>query len=138
MNDNNNDSGNDLLVVAINGEAVLEYDRRKPLPGFQQAYLQRMDQKMDRGLRLGGEQISSPDMEQRARFVAIHLIEALQQENEAHAAASCAWLAGRIPALKQVRADINGVDVQVDLVFDRVYSKQVSVDLKLPETKRRH
>ncbi len=138
MTETDNFSENDLLVVVINGEAVLEYDRRKPLADAQLTYLQRMDHKMDQGLQLSGEEVANPDLEQRARFVAIHLIEALQHDNEANAAASCAWLASRVPALKQVRADINGVDAQVDLVFDRAYSKQVSVDLKLPEPGRRH
>ena len=138
MNHSTHSDTANTLTVVINGEAILEYDRNKALSSSQQAFLDRMDAQMDVGVTLGGQKITSPDQLQRAQFVAVHLIEALQQENEPHAAASCAYLANRIPELKQVKADADNTDVHVDLVFDRDYSKEVRVDLCMPSPTRKH
>lgn len=126
------------LTVVINGDSILEYDRDKGLPAQQSAYLDRMDRQMDTGLTLNGEVIASPDQLQRAQFVALHLIEALRDENEAQAAASCAYLANRIPELKQVRVEDTGAGLHVDLVFDRAYSREVRVGLSMPPDAGQH
>ena len=110
-----------VLVVLVNGEVQLEYDRSKALPESQLRYLDRMDQQMDAGLRLGADWVEHPDTQQRAKFVAMHLVEALQQDNEASIAASCAYLANRLPDLKQVKAKLLGVGVSMELVFDKPY-----------------
>ncbi len=57
-----------MLTVVINGEAVIEYDRRKPLDPRQQLFLDRMDRDMDSGVHLDGHQESSPDFLARARL----------------------------------------------------------------------
>jgi hypothetical protein len=110
-----------VLVVLVNGEAQLEYDRGKALPESQLHYLERMDQQMDAGVRLGSDWIERPDRMQRAEFVAVHLLDALQEGNEALAAASCAYLAERLPDLKQVRAKRLGAGFSIELVFDKPY-----------------
>ena len=48
----------DKLTVVLNGQAVVEYDRNKPLPEQQHAYLDKMDQEMDKGLQIGAENIA--------------------------------------------------------------------------------
>jgi hypothetical protein len=108
-----------MLTVVINGEAVIEYDRRKPLDPRQQLFLDRMDRDMDSGVNLDGHLESSPDFLVRARFVANSLIEALDVQNDGAAAATCAYLAMRLPELKQVRADKKDGRMHIDLVFDR-------------------
>jgi len=121
------------LVVAINGESQVEYDRDKTLPPHHQEYLERMDVQMDEGIPLDGEQIPAPDPMQRCRFVAAQLIDAIRGENEGLAAALLAYLANRLPELKQVRAVAREDDLKVDLVFDREFVPEVPVQFVKPE-----
>jgi hypothetical protein len=117
-----------LLTVLINNQSQLEFDRSRVLPSEQLAYLDRMDEQMDAGFQLGTDQIEKPDSLQRAQFVAVHLIEALQQGNEALVAASCAYLAKRLPDLKQVKALLMESGFSVELVFDEPYVRETVVE----------
>jgi len=117
------------MVVLLNGEALIEYDRTKELPEKQRQYLDRMDRQMDEGIILGNENIESPDQQQRAQFVAFTLVNAIQQDNDAVIAAMNSYLAIRYPDLKQIKADIdqNTKRVMFDLIFDQEHKNQVKV-----------
>ena len=117
-----------IMAVLLDGIAQLEYDRDKPLPVHQAAYLDRMDTRMDEGIRVGDETIASPDLNQRAQFVAGNLVHALNTGDEQLAGAMCSWLALRLPDLKQVRIQTDGGEVSIELVFDEAYRRQVAVD----------
>ena len=119
----------DIMVVLLNGEALFEYDRTKPLPEHQEKYLDQMDQKMDSGITLGNEHIPNPDQQQRAQFIAFTLVTAIQQDNEAVIAAMSSYLATRYPDLKQVKADTDqeSKKVMFDLIFDQEHKNQVKV-----------
>jgi hypothetical protein len=121
------------LAVVVNGELKLNYDRDKPLPAHQRAYLDRMDRRMDGGIPVGGETIASPDLGARARFVAAQLVHALRVDDEPLAAATCSYLANRLPDLQQVRIETDGVETHVDLVFDRPYVPQSVVQIVRPD-----
>jgi len=123
---------NPVLTVVINGEAVIEYDRRKRLAPRQQLFLDRMDQDMDSGISLDGLQETSPDALARARFVANNLFEALDEQNDSVAAATCAYLAQRLPELKQVRADKKDGLTHIDLVFDKPFVPVQTVQFTRP------
>jgi hypothetical protein len=116
------------MAVLINGEVILEYDRSVALTEQQRLSLEKMDSKMDTGINLAGEQLTSPDKNQRMQFVALNLVNALyNDENEAIIAASTAYLAENLPDLKQVKADNRQGQWLVDLVFDKEYQNQVKV-----------
>lgn len=117
------------MVVLINGEALFEYDRTKSLAENQQQYLDRMDQQMDAGITLGNEAISNPDQQQRAQFVALTLLNAIEDDNEAVIAAMSSYLAVRYPDLKQIKADTDksSKKVMFDLIFDLEHRNQVKV-----------
>jgi len=117
-----------MLTVLIDNQSQLEFDRNKALPDNQVAYLDRMDAQMDEGIQLSGDRVGQPDLLQRAQFVAVHLIEALQQGNEALVAASCAWLAQRLPDLKQVKTLLVDGGFSVELVFDEPYATETVVE----------
>lgn len=119
----------DSMVVLLNGEALFEYDRTKELPEKQLEYLDRMDQKMDSGIKLGDETVVNPDKQQRAQFVAFTLLTAIEQDDEAVIAAMNSYLAIRFPDLKQVKADTdkNSRRVMFDLIFDEEHKNQVKV-----------
>ncbi len=115
------------LIITLNGEAVIEYDRNKRLPGHQRQFLDKMDLDMARGFDLGGEFVAKADTRQRAKFVAMTLIQAIVNENDGLIAASCAYLANRLPELKQVKAVAKGEQFDLDLVFTETLENQVKV-----------
>jgi hypothetical protein len=126
-------AGNEpVLTVVINGQAVIEYDRRKPLAARQQSFLDRMDRDMDSGLGQDGHQDVAPDLLARARFVADSLVQALEAQNDSVAAATCAYLAVRLPELKQVRADRMDGQMHIGLVFDRPHVPTQTVQFVKP------
>lgn len=121
------------MAVLLNGVAQLEYDRNKPLPAHQAAYLDRMDATMDDGIRLDDEVVRNPDRNQRARFAAANLVHALKRDDEPMAAALCSYLAVRLPELKQVRIEEAAAGVSIELVFDEEYRRQVAVPFTPPQ-----
>ncbi len=116
-----------IMAVLLNGIAQLEYDRDKPLPDHQVLYLDKMDSKMNDGILIGDMEITNPDINQRAQFVAANLVHAIKDNNESVAASMCTYLANRLPDLKQVRIEDVNEEVTIDLVFDEEYKKQVAV-----------
>ena len=116
-----------LLAVLLNGIAQLEYDRDKPLPPHQAAYLDKMDTKMDKGIMVGEATIVNPDINQRAQFITANLLSAMKSNDEEMTAALCTWLANRLPDLKQLKIDEEGDRIAIDLVFDEEYGKQAAV-----------
>jgi len=116
-----------LLAVLLNDIAQLEYDRDKPLPPHQAAYLDKMDTKMDKGIMVGEATIENPDINQRAQFITANLLSAMKSNDEEMTAALCTWLANRLPDLKQVKIDEKGDRIAIDLVFDEEYGKQAAV-----------
>jgi len=117
-----------VLTVLIDNQSQLEFDRSRALPDKQLAYLDRMDAQMDSGIRLGDDLVEQPDSLRRAQFVATQLIDALQQGDEALVAASCAYLAQRLPDLKQVKALLLEGGFSVELVFDEPYVRETVVE----------
>lgn len=118
-----------IMAVLLNGVAQLEYDRDKPLPDHQALYLDKMDEKLEKGIELDDGMVANPDLQQRAQFVAANLVHAIKSNDEAMAAAMCSWLATRMPDLKQVKIDESEEGMLIDLVFDEDYKKQVAVDI---------
>ena len=116
------------LVVLVNGESRLEYDRSKILSERQRVYLDRMDRQMDPGIRVGGDWIEKPAAGQRASFVAAQLVDALQRDDEGLIAACCTYLADRLPDLKQIKARMLGAGFSVELVFDEPHIKELTVN----------
>ena len=121
------------LTVVLDGESQLEYHRGKTLADDQHGYLERMDARMDQGIQLGGVAIPAPDPLQRARFVAEQLMQAVQAGTEEVAAATCTWLAVRVPELKQVRAMRKDGGLAIDLVFDRDYAPELKLNFVRPD-----
>lgn len=105
-----------LLSIFANDKLIYEFDKARELDERQIAFLDKMDGDMGRGIKIQGELILEPDKKQRATFVAINLLKALKQDNNAIIAASCAYLSQRLPALIEVRAKDHGNTVAIELV----------------------
>lgn len=107
------------LTLFINNEVVFEFDRETSFEDSQLAFLDKMDGDMARGIKIQGELVSSPDVEQRARFVVMNLIKALQQDNEAVIYASCAYLVQRNPALAEVHATDSDREILIEFINEQ-------------------
>ena len=104
------------LTVYINDQVAYDYDKETALEDKQLVFFDKMDSDMARGRKIQGELIANPDISQRATFVAMNLIRALQQDNQPIILASCAYLANRLPALVEVHARDQGSTVNIELV----------------------
>jgi len=113
-----------LLYVIVNDKPILEFDRKKPVPGHQRQYLDNMDSQMDQGIQLGSDFINAPNALQRSQFVANSLVNHLIKEEYSVAIAMCTYLAKRMPDLKQIKCqgDLEE-ELSIELVFDRSYEE---------------
>ncbi|MCK4952091.1 MAG: hypothetical protein KAS48_09740 [Gammaproteobacteria bacterium] len=116
-----------IMAVLLDGIAQLEYNRDLSLPDHQALYLDKMDEKMDTGIMLGDDMAVSPDLNQRAQFVAGNLAHAIKVGDEPTAAALCSYLADRLPDLKQILINDEQGNLSIEMVFDKDYKKQVEV-----------
>jgi hypothetical protein len=116
-----------MMAVLIDGIAQLEYDRDKPLNDYQLAYLDEMDRKMDAGIDIDGESLSSPNLNQRIQFVTANMLAAIKADNESMTSALCSYLAMRLPELKQIKVYEENGGMSIDMVFDEEYKGQISV-----------
>lgn len=113
------------LYIELNGASVIEYDRNIRLPGHQRSFLDKMDEDMSEGFELAGQTIEAPSPVQRAQFVAIQLLNAMQQDEEGLIAATCAYLASRYPDMRKVVAKEQGDNVSLDLVFNEAQEQSI-------------
>ncbi|MCG6943469.1 MAG: hypothetical protein LJE69_19735 [Thiohalocapsa sp.] len=117
-----------LMAVLLDGIAQIEFDRAKPLPDYQGAYLDKMDRRMDaEGIDIDGHRLPAPDPMQKARFIAANLAHAIVSDNEAQAAAFTTYLAVRLPELKQVKLRREDDGFAIELDFEQDYIKQQPV-----------
>jgi glycine/serine hydroxymethyltransferase len=111
------------LAVIVDGQKILHYDRNNSLPKEQMDYLDKMDEKMNQGISFGTQQFTSPGKEERAQYVANTLISALSNNDDGLAAATCAWLAVRLPDLQQVKSKVKDDHNMIELIFDRSFDQ---------------
>lgn len=104
------------LDIVVNDRLVYECDRSTRLDDQQLEFLDKMDQDMDRGFRIHGETISQPDMKQKATFVAMNLLKALKQEDQAKTAVACAYIRQRLPGVIEVHARDLGDRIHIEFV----------------------
>ena len=104
------------LTLFINEEVVYEYNREITFEQQQLEFLDKMDKDMEKGIKIRGEFTIHPDLQQRTTFIVMNLIKALQQDNDAVIAASCAYLANRHPELIEVHANDHDDTIRIELV----------------------
>lgn len=118
------------MAVLLNGIAQVEYDRSKPIPDYQGAYLDKMDRKMEaEGIDVDGVRIERPELAQKAQFVAANLAHAILTDHEAQVAAMTTWLAVRMPELKQLKLREEEGGLAIELDFEQDYIKQHPVQI---------
>ena len=117
-----------ILAIVVNDQLTLQFDRSKELPQNQQLHLDKLDIKFAQGIELQGEKIDNPDIQQKAKYMSLSLMEGIMYQEDDKAAVSMAWLATRLPDLKQVKAIVDKDGTQFDLIFDREYQPHQVVD----------
>lgn len=105
-----------MLSILINNEIAFEFDRDITFADEQLSFLDKMDSDMDNGIKIKGELLANPDARQRATFIVMNLIKALQQENDAVKMSSCAYLVNRFPQLIEVHANDHENTVKIELI----------------------
>ena len=108
------------LTLFVNNQAVFECDRDMTIEDNKRAFLDKMDSDMSRGIKIQGELVSDPDAQQRAKFMVMNLIKALQQDNQAVIQASCAYLVKRLPNLLEVQVKETGNKIDIELVYEQL------------------
>lgn len=122
-----------ILVAVVNGDSEIEYDREKPLAEPQQQYLNKMDEKMDKGIPGGQGNIFAPNQQQKTEFVADQLMLGIETSDEQLISVSMAYLASRLPELKQVESKEKDGQKHITLIFDREYTAPQEVKFVRPE-----
>ena len=108
------------LTIFVNDQAAFECDREIAIDEDRLAFLDKMDSDMSRGIKIQGELIQTPDAEQRAKFIVMNLIKALQQDNQAVIQVSCAYLVNRLPGLVEVQVNEVGSKIDIELVLEQL------------------
>lgn len=123
-----------MLAIVVNDELMMEYHRDVELDDNKKSYLEKLDSKFDQGIELGGQPVPNPNLQQRAQYMTLSLMEGFLYKDDKMTAVSLAWLATRMPDLKQVIAEVDHNGTKFELVFDREYQPHVNVDFtpKLP------
>lgn len=106
------------LSIYINGNKIIAYDKNNRLPGKQRQFLDNMDLDMNEGIELNRKMIDSPNQMQRANYVIMSLLYAIENKNEEIISATCAYLINRLPELKQIQATKKGDEISLDLIFN--------------------
>jgi len=119
----------ELVKLLVNGEAVLEYNKKIELTENQQAYIDDMDQIMDKGIELGGESIAKPELMQKSQFVAFTLMGYLKVKNDESAIAMFSYLVNRLPELKQVEAKYERSVLGIEFIFDQDHLNWQKIEL---------
>ena len=104
------------LSIFINDQLVYEYDGSMELDDKQVEFLDQMDLDMQRGLKIEGELITEPDSKQKAIFVVMNLLRALQQEDHVRINVNCAYLSNRLPHVVEVHARDQGSRIAIEFV----------------------
>ena len=116
------------MVVQVDEKVVLEYDRLKPLNKKQKEDLSRIDAKLSQDDSAKEHPGSKPNPLKSTELIACTLIKALQTGNDHITAASCAWLANRIPELRQVKVKTEDAErISIELIFNRGYQPEQTI-----------
>ena len=113
------------LVILINNEVAFEFNTDLTLEDEQLVFLDKMDNDMQLGIKISGELLVNPDKHQRATFIAMNLIKALQQDNGAAISSSGAYLANRYPELMEVHANDDGNTVKIELIEKQQHQENI-------------
>lgn len=106
------------LYISLNGKKIVEYERDKRMPGHQRQFLDKMDDDMSRGFKLGEEMIEQPNENERMNYVAMKLVQGILADNQGLISAMCAYIASRYSALREIQAWEEADQVAITFTFE--------------------
>lgn len=104
------------LKIIFNDVMVLEYDKNTRLPGKRRRFLDMMDRDMNEGIIIGGDLIEYPNQNQRAKYVAMNLVDGFIKKDDTLVSITCAYLGHRVPGLQEIRVQEAGDDISMELI----------------------
>ena len=104
------------ILLLVNGLVAFDFDKEISLEESELGFLDKMDSDMDKGAKINGQLIAEPDIQQRATFVTMNLIRALQQNNQVVVKASCAFITNRLPDLAEVYVSDHDTGIIVEFM----------------------
>jgi len=107
-----------LLKIIFNDEVALQYDRTTRLPGKRRQFINMMDHDMNEGILIGGDLIEYPNQNQRAKYVAMNLIDGLYKKDDVLISVTCAYLGNRVPELKEIKANECNDGISMELIYE--------------------
>jgi len=107
-----------IVKLVVNDQPMLQFDRNIAIPKEQKAFLMQMEIKMSGGIQLANEWIEKPDLMQKAQFVALNLLEYIEQENFTKAIALFTYIVDSLSDLQQLNAKGSSSNFKVEFVFD--------------------
>lgn len=107
----------DMLTLYRDEQLVLQLDKSEATARMQFAYVQRMDNEMDKGIELHGEGIRSPNQSQRNHFVIARILDAMAVNDQRAMTMYCRYLIHRAPQLDAIRVQEDGDEYAIDLVY---------------------
>jgi len=81
-----------------------------------QPFFAQMDNDMDGGWRMGPEYVHEPDVIQRSQIVAERLMLAIERRNESLSTAMAAYIAWRIPNIRELHIDTSGEPLLTEII----------------------
>lgn len=105
----------DKLRIFVSGAETHVFDKREGLARMQFAYVQRMQEDMDRGITFNGERLHSPTQDQRTQYVIGQLLEALLINDSRGISMLCRYLAQHAPGLNALHVEEDGDEYSVEL-----------------------
>ena len=106
------------IEVSVNNQVLLQFERQPRLAGKQRQFLDHMDADMDQGIDLAGQPCPQPTDFQKAQYVAMQLIQALDAKDEGLVGACCSYLGHRQEKLRLIKTLMHKDSIQMELVFD--------------------
>ena len=106
------------LSIFVNDQLASEYDRSTELDDKQREFLDKMDADMGLGFKIAGEMVTAPDAKQKATFVVMNLLKALNQMDDGKIFVSCAYLSSRLPDTLEVHARDQDDGIAIEFVED--------------------
>ena len=108
-----------MFTVLLNNQLIHEFNVQTRLPGHVRSFLDRMDADMEQGIKVDGEQVTSPDEDLKLKYVVHNLLLGLKENNKGLIQSTSTYLGSRYHGL----ASINVIENDGETVLTVQYTE---------------
>ena len=94
------------FIVSLNNQTVYEFNETRH-PARLRRHLEEIDENLNQGIQLGDQWLDKPDAFQKQQYIAMVLLNALDQNNSDLVSLMSAFLSNKYSQLKEIRATSN-------------------------------